>query len=406
VTTTRPVSTDVGAPEPASSARPALWSAAGGRRGVAVAVGLLVATRLVQLAMLAWIGGDDPGYSLWDRLLVWDSGWFLRVATEGYPQGYTYENGEVAGNGLAFFPLYPALIDAVDHLGVGPGAAALIVSWTASVAAAIGLHLLGTSLHDRRAGWALVVLVCAQPMSVVLSMGYSEAVYLALCAGMLVAAHRRVWWVAGLLGLGAALTRPTGVAAALALTVAALLAVRDDRRARAAGGQPSRGTWQPLLAAATALAGVPAYLGWVAWRVGDLNAWFTIQTAGWGTSFDGGLSTLRFLDTTLGGGDGWVSISTAFLLLAAVAATVVALLARPWPPLAVYGVVAVVLVMGQGGFYHSKVRLLVPVLLVLIPAAIAAARARPRVAVAALTGWALFGLWYGAHMVAVWPYTI
>jgi hypothetical protein len=224
---------------------------------------------------------------------------------------------------------------------------------------------------------------------------------------MLVAAHRRVWWAAGLLGLGAALTRPTGVAAALALATAALLAVRDDRRARAAGDTPSGGTWQPLLAAAVALAGVPAYLGWVAVRVGDLDAWFTIQTAGWGTSFDAGASTWRFLDSTLGGGgEGWVSTSTAFLLLVAVAATVVALVGHPWPPLAVYGVVAVVLVVGQAGFYHSKVRLLVPVLLILMPAAVAAARARPRVAVAALSAWALFGLWYGAHMVAVWPYTI
>jgi hypothetical protein len=144
----------------------------------------------------------------------------------------------------------------------------------------------------------------------------------------------------------------------------------------------------------------------VAVRVGDLDAWFTIQTAGWGTSFDAGVSTWRFLDSTLGGGDGWVPISTAILLLVAVAATVVALLGRPWPPLAVYGVVAVVLVVGQAGFYHSKVRLLVPVLLILIPAAVAAARARPRVAVAALSAWALFGLWYGAHMVSVWPYTI
>jgi hypothetical protein len=65
-----------------------------------------------------------------------------------------------------------------------------------------------------------------------------------------------------------------------------------------------------------------------------------------------------------------------------------------------------VLVYGQAGFYHSKPRLLLPVLLILLPAAVAAARARPRVAVSALIAWSLFGLWYGAYMVAVWPYTI
>jgi len=36
-------------------------------------------------------------------------------------------------------------------------------------------------------------------------MAYSEALFLALVAGMLAAAHRKVWWAACLLGLGAAL---------------------------------------------------------------------------------------------------------------------------------------------------------------------------------------------------------
>jgi hypothetical protein len=227
-------------------------------------------------------------------------------------------------------------------------------------------------------------------------MAYSEALFLALVAGMLAAAHRKVWWAAGLLGLGCSLTRPTGAAAALALAVAAVLAVRESRRK----------AWQPLLAAGVALAGVPLFLAWVAWRVGDPSAWFRIQTAGWGTSFDYGESTWKFLTETLSTGDGWIPVSVALILLAALAAAGVALAGRPWLPLAVYGVVAMVLVYGQAGFYHSKPRLLLPVLLTLLPAAAAAARARPRVAVLSIAAWAVFGLWYGAYLVAVWPYTL
>ena len=385
---------------PDGSPRQRLWDAAGGWRGVGIAVGILALTRIGQLVMLAWLGTQaDNGTTLRERLLVWDAGWFLRVATEGYPTGYTYEGaGEVAGNGLAFFPMYPMLIRGVSALGLGPNTAALTVTWLASIGAAVALHLLGTTLYSRRTGWALVALCCAQPLSVVLSMAYSESLFLALVAGMLVAAHRRVWWAAGLLGLGAALTRPTGLAAAIALAVAAWLAVRDR--------PDNRGTWRAPAAALVALAGVPAFLGWVAWRVGDLDAWFTIQTAGWGTSFDMGASTWTFLGQTLGGGEGWVPMSVALILLVALAAAGVALLGRPWLPLAVYGVIAMVLVYGQAGFYHSKPRLLLPVLLILLPAAVAAARARPRVAVSALIAWSLFGLWYGAYMVAVWPYTI
>jgi len=386
--------------EPGPGAEPGperLWDLAGRWRGVGIAVGILALTRIVQLLLL--VGLDrataEPA-GLRTNLLIWDGGWFQRVAA-GYPTGYTFgDDGTLQGNELAFFPLYPMLIRGLSALGVDPGSAAITVSWLASAGAAVALHLLGTSLYGRRAGWALVAICCSAPMSVVLSMAYSESLFLALVAGMFVAAHRQVWWAAGLLGLGAALTRPTGAAAAVALAVAAIIAVRRD---------PTR-KWPPLVAAAVALAGVPAFLGWVGWRVGDPEAWFKIQTAGWGTSFDFGASTIDFLGSTLTTGDGWVPMSMALILLVAVAAAWVALAGRPWLPLAVYGIVAMVLVYGQAGFYHSKPRLLLPVLLTLLPAVAAAARARPRVAVLSIAAWAAFGLWYGAYLVAVWPYTI
>jgi hypothetical protein len=383
---------------PVAEPRPPLWQAAGAWRGVLTAVGIFALTRVGQLVMLAWLGdAARDGVSLRGRLLVWDAGWFLKVAVNGYPHEYTYDMaGQLQGNGLAFFPLYPMLIRGVSALGPSPQTAALLVSWAASVGAAVALHLLGTTLYSKRTGWALVAICCTAPLSVVLSMAYTEALFIALVAGMLVAAHRKVWWAAGLLGLGAALTRPTGAAAALGLAVAAVMAVRESRRK----------AWQPLLAAVVALAGAPLFLIWVGQRVGDPSAWFRIQAAGWGTSFDYGQSTVKFIGESLSAGDGWIPVSMAIMLLVALAAAALALVRKPWAPLAVYGVVAMVLVYGQAGFYHSKPRLLVPVLLTLLPAAVAAARARPRVAVLSITAWAAFGLWYGAYMVTVWPYTL
>ncbi|MCO8271960.1 hypothetical protein M1L60_15300 [Actinoplanes sp. TRM 88003] len=374
-----------------------LWDKAGAWRGVGIAVGIFALTRIGQLIMLGWLdAADDDPVGLRQRLLVWDAGWFLRVAVNGYPHGYTYEGGVLQGNELAFFPVYPLLIRFVAALGIPASTAALVVSWLASIGAAVAVHLLATSLYNKRVGWALVAICFSAPVSIVFSMAYSEGIFLALIAGMLVAAHRRIWWAAGLLGLLTALTRPTGAAAAVALGVAALLAVRESRVK----------AWQPITAAAVALAGVPLFLAWVGWRVGDPAAWFRIQAAGWGTAFDYGSSTVSFVATTLSTGDSWVPVSVALILLAALAAAGVALARRPWPPLAVYGVIAMVLVYGQAGFYHSKPRLLVPVLLTLLPAALAVARARPRVAVVSIVAWALFGLWYGAYLVTVWPYTL
>jgi hypothetical protein len=362
---------------------------------VATPLLLYAATRVVQLLIIVWLA-PPGGPSVKDRLLAWDGGWFVRVATEGYPHTYTYDsNGQMLGNGLAFFPVYPLLIRGVHALGMDAGSAALVVSWIASAVAAVLLYLLGTDLFDRRFGLVLMLLFVTAPMSVVLSMGYSEAVFSALVIGMFYAVRRGAFLVAGALGLGAALTRPTGLAAAVALALAALLALRSGT-----------GGWRAVVGAVVALLGVPAYLLWVAVRVGDLNAWFTIQTAGWGTTFDWGASSWDFVYTAFHQGNGWVQVSVALILVAAVGAAMIALRQGVWPPLAVYGVLALVLVVGQAGYYHSKPRLLVPVLLTLLPLAHVAARARPRPAALALAGYGLFGLWYGAYMITVWPFTI
>jgi hypothetical protein len=328
----------------------------------------------------------------------------VQVAAEGYPSAYQYSpEGELLGSALAFFPGYPALIRAA-HLatGVDTATAAIMIAWVAGAVLAVLTCALGTALWNRRVGLALTALVCAQPMSVVFTMAYSEPVFLVFVVGGLLAAYRRRWFAAGLLGLAAGLTRPTGAALALAIGVAALMHVWDRDNG------PRR--WWALAGAALAALGVPAYLAWVAVRLGEPAAWFKVQSAGWGTSFDYGAMVVTFIRDALRAGDGWVHVSVAWVLLAAIAAALIAVWqafrGRIWPPLVVYGLVALALVVGQAGYYHSKPRLLVPVLVTLVPAALALARVRPRTAVAVLVGFGFFGLWYGAYMITVWRYAI
>jgi Mannosyltransferase (PIG-V) len=363
---------------------------------LAVPLVVYAVSRFVQFVVITWMRPRSPG-SAYSRLFAWDAGHFLRVARDGYPHGYTYNaDGELVGNGLAFFPGYPLAIRVVHEVTrLAYPEAGLVASWLAGVAAAIAVYQLGTRLYDARVGTALTILFCTQPMSVVLGMVYSEGLFVALAAGTLVAAHRRAWLTAGALGVAAGLSRPTGAAVAVALAVAAAMALRSEPR-----------RWRPVVAAAAALCAVPAYLAWVGLRVGNWHAWFDIQTAGWGSTFDWGLGALRFVGDALRGDDGWVSISVALILIAAVVSAAVAAASRTWPPLLVYGLVALFLVVGQGGYFHSKPRLLVPVLLVLLPPAVALGRARPRTAVVGLAAFAAFGLWYGAHMLTVWTFAI
>lgn len=372
-----------------------MWRRAGGFTGIAFAVSIVALLRVVQLLVVLWM---DPT-ALPGRLLIWDGGWFIGVATEGYPDGYTYdEGGTRVGNGFAFFPLFPLLIKIMTIFGVPAEAASLSVASVFGLVAGVGVYLLGVALWDRRVGYLLATLVSAQPMSIVLMMGYTEPLFLAFVTVALLAAHQRVWWLAGLAGVAAAATRPTGIAVALALVVAVLLAWRD-----LSGRQR---VWAASAAGASLLVG-PLFLAWVGWRVGEWDAWFKVQTAGWGSTFDFGLGVGSFLHYALTSGDGMVETVTAWMIIGTVVFIGIVLSQREWPPLLVFGVLSLLLVVGQAGYWHSKPRLLVPVLLVAcVPLARALARVPTATAVAVVALWSAFGLWFGAYMITLWPYTI
>jgi hypothetical protein len=339
------------------------------------------------------------GPSVGDRLQAWDGRLYTQIAAQGYPHGFTYTpSGQLTGNNLAFFPLYPLLIRAVHATtGLGWGAAAVLSAQLAMIAALFMVHRLMTRLYGRRtATLAVSLLAAAQPMSVTFFMAYSESLFLALAAATLLAAHRRAWLTAGWCAFLTGLTRPVGVAVIAALALAALIQARRDRRL----------SWRPLAATLLACTATPGYLWWVAERVGPVDAWFTIQQAGWGTRWDQGSSLWRFLTETLHTGDGWVPVSVAVLLLAHLAAGLLACRRTTWPPLLAYGAMVIVLTLGQSNYYHCKLRLLTPALVFLIPAATALAKARLTTRVLTLAASALFGCWYGAYMLTTWRYAI
>ncbi|WP_424890838.1 hypothetical protein [Streptomyces sp. XH2] len=356
-----------------------------------------VTTVLHLLVLAAMSDPDGPG--LRERLLAWDGNLYVSIAQGGYAPGYSYaEDGSLTGNNLAFFPLFPMLIRAVHAVtGLGWGTSGIVAAHLALIAALIAVHRLLAALHGTRtAVIAIVLLAGAQPMSLSFLMSYSESLFLALAAGTLLAAHRKAWLTAGALALLTGLTRPAAAAVVAALAVAAGLHLLRERRLGA----------RPLAAVALGCLGTPLYLWWVGQRVGDLGAWFRIQEAGWGTHWDNGAAFLDFLGETLRRGDGWVPVSTAVLLLGLLCATVLTWHRGTWPPLLVYGTGIVVLTLAQSNYSHSKLRLLIPAVLFLVPAARALAAARSRTAVTALCAATLFGCWYGAFMLTVWKYAI
>ncbi|MCY0932536.1 hypothetical protein OTB20_41735 [Streptomyces sp. H27-H1] len=370
------------------------------RYGLIAWPGLAVygASAALHLLVLALMTGP-AGHGVRDRLLSWDGHLYTSIATHGYPHSFTYTaEGVLTGNNLAFFPLFPLLSRGVHELsGFDFGLAGVVTAHLAIAAALVAVHQLLTRLHGPRiAAIGIVLLAAAQPMSIAFFMAYSESLFLALCAGALLAAHRKAWLTAGVLAFLAGLTRPAALAITLALAVAAVMYLRAERRFK----------WRPVAAVILACTATPGYLWWVGHRLHSPTAWFQIQQAGWGTHWDNGESFLDYLRQTLTSGDGWVAVSTAVLILALLCATAIACRRTTWPPLLVYGIAVTALTLGQSNFYHSKLRLLIPALIFLIPVARAIARTGNRTTALTLGAATLFGCWYGAYMLTAWPYAI
>lgn len=362
----------------------------------AVALGGYAATRLIGLAVLfacAAATGKDGLHRLMGR---WDAVWYTRIAEHGYGYQVTLPNGGVHAD-LAFFPLFPALERAVSTvLPVDAATAGLLVSWTASLAAAWGIYAVGAHVAGERAGVLLAVLWGVYPTAFVQSMAYTETLFTALAAWSLLAVLRGRPLLAGALCVLAGLTRPTAAALIAAIGVTALVTVVRELRADRADRDDSPGSRLARLAPVVAGA-LLAPLGWLAYivyvgvRQGSATAYFDVQAA-WGNSIDGGVALARFIvglpwPATLG-------LCAALGLLGWLVALCVR--QRQPLPLLVYTVAVVAVSLVGAAYFGSRPRLMMPAFGLLLPPAVALARLRGRTVVPVLGLLALASAGYGA----------
>ncbi|MFJ3581344.1 mannosyltransferase family protein [Streptomyces sp. NPDC090127] len=348
----------------------------------ALALGGYAATRVIGLAVLAVAAvatGKDGLHRLSGR---WDSVWYVRIAEHGYGYQVTLPDGSIHSD-LAFFPLFPALERALSTvLPVDAATAGLLVSWAASLAAAWGIYAVGAHVTGRRpVGVVLAVLWGVYPTAFVQSMAYTETLFTALAAWSLLAVLRGRWILAGALCALAGLTRPTAAALIAAIGVTALVTVVRERKL------PARMAVGVLLAPL----GWLAYVVYVGVRESSPTAYFDVQAA-WGNSIDGGVALARFI---------WGLPPLAALGLVAALALLGWLVAlcvrgRQPLPLLVYTIAVVVISLIGAAYFGSRPRLMMPAFGLLLPAAVALVRLRPRNQVLVLAGLAVASGAYGA----------
>ncbi|MFJ8657818.1 glycosyltransferase family 39 protein [Streptomyces sp. NPDC093795] len=350
-------------------------------RPTLIALGGYAATRLIGLAVLAIAAaatGEDGLHRLKGR---WDSVWYVRIAEHGYGYEITLPNGDVHSD-LAFFPLLPALERGLSTLlPMDAATAGLLVSWAAGLVAAWGIHRCGAQAFGTRAGVVLAVLWGVYPTAFVQSMAYSETLFTALAAWSLYAVLRGRWILAGALCAAAGLTRPTAAALIAALGITALAMLVRDRRL------PLRTVTGVLIAPL----GWLGYIVYVGVREGSPTAYFDVQAA-WGNSIDGGVALARFIV-----GLPWPAALGLCAALALLAWLVALCIRQRQPlPLLVHTIGVVFVSLVGAAYFGSRPRLMMPAFGLLLPPAVALARARNRTAVPVLAGLALTSGAYGA----------
>lgn len=150
--------------------------------------------------------------SLWLMWSRFDSGFYLNIASHGYWPASTLYNRP----NWVFYPLYPLLIAGLARLLGGSSDAFPIAGVLISNGAGVGMSiyfylLVSQELGSKIAGRALLYLALF-PLAFFLSAIYTESLLLCCSIAAIYYARQQRWWLAGLCGGLAALTRLQGVA--------------------------------------------------------------------------------------------------------------------------------------------------------------------------------------------------
>ncbi|CAN5343797.1 hypothetical protein BH20ACI1_BH20ACI1_03690 [soil metagenome] len=141
-------------------------------------------------------------FANWNR---WDAAHYLNVAQNGYA---AYGDDRFL---IVFFPLYPALIALFQIVFRDYLISAFIVSGVASIALGFVFRELVRLDFSEKIAQFSVLFLFIFPTSYFLHIPYTESLFLSLCVGSFLAARKRFWIIAGILGGLACLTRINGL---------------------------------------------------------------------------------------------------------------------------------------------------------------------------------------------------
>jgi len=140
-------------------------------------------------------------HTLLDSWFRWDSGEFTHIATTGYDAHWTF----------AFFPLFPLLEKGVSFFTHDPFIAGLLISNIAGLGMLIVLYRLVEQDFDAERAYRTALYLAVFPSAFFFAAAYNESLFLFLTLLSFYYMRQSNWWLAGLFGFLAALTRSVGI---------------------------------------------------------------------------------------------------------------------------------------------------------------------------------------------------
>jgi len=188
-------------------------------------LGIFVASRIVTTTILLVVAslqepsdrtGEHPGLIEFSN--IWDGQWYWSINLWGYPSEIPRdEEGFARENAWAFMPAYPFLLRLFTIVGLPFPVVAPLVSTLFAAGAALVLYRLVVRLLPSGSALFATALFCVAPLSVILQVSYAESMHLFLLVlALLLLVDRRYPLLVPVVVV-MSLTRPSGLAFALAL---------------------------------------------------------------------------------------------------------------------------------------------------------------------------------------------
>lgn len=292
-----------------------------------------VLSRIITTGLLLWFA-DKQAANAWTDARpdyfsfasLWDGTWYYVIAMAGYPQELPLTaDGQVGENAWAFMPAYPMFVRGLMFItGVSWHEMSVIVSFAFSLAAALAFYKLMHLVLPAESALFAVVLFCVAPLTPIMQVAYAEPMHaFLLTVALYLLLKRRYGLLVPVIAV-MALTRPTGLAFALALSLH--VAYRWFTRGR--DPFPLR---ERVASVGVALFSGVMGLAWllIAWAVtGSLTAYTDTELA-WRAPYIGYQELVPFMAWPQGA-EFWLGGVLGPIVLAIVAIAFILFMLSPW----------------------------------------------------------------------------